>query len=408
MIERSELTQSRFFIFFLGACVALAPLAIDMYMPAMSQMADTFEVDFSAVNLTLSAYLLGNAIGQFFGGSLSDQLGRRTIGMIGLALFAVASLLICLTDSITTMQMLRLLQAVGGGFATVVCIAQIRDLFPPQEVMKKYADVIVVMMIAPIVAPTIGVLLVPFGWQTIFAVLTIASSLMLLGYLWVIPETKLKVSGRIDMGILLSGYWRVISHRQAGRITAIRYALYSGFSTGVFMCILTNIAMIFMHHYQFAELQFALGFATLGIAMIIGNRLAVRMSSIMSPESWLRRATLVHIATSGCLVLLSALDLLNSALTAILIFITVVMNGSITPTTSARFINFFDQDAGSAASLSTTISFGFGAIIGAIAALLSRHSITPVFATMLVSALIAFIILLSIRDTKPISNLGTT
>lgn len=407
MIDRDELKKSRFFIFFLGACVALAPLSIDMYMPAMSQMAASLQVDFAAVNLTLSAYLFGNAMGQFFGGSLSDQLGRRTIGMTGLALFAIASLLICMTTSITTLQILRVVQAIGGGFATVVCIAQIRDLFPAEEVMKRYADVIVVMMIAPIVAPTIGVLLVPFGWQAIFAVLTIASSVMLLGYLWVIPETKLVIANRLSSRKMFSDYWKVVTHRVDGRITAIRYALYTGFSTGVFMCILTNVAMIFMHHYRFTELQFALGFASLGVAMIIGNRLAVRMSAVMPPEAWLRRATTLHIFMASTLVLLSAYDLLNSALTAVLIFITVVMNGSITPTVSARFINFFDEEAGSAASLSTTISFGFGAIIGAIAALLSKHSLTPVFGTMLVSALIAFFILLSIRDSKPISNLGT-
>ena len=168
MIDRKRLANSRLFILFLSASVALAPLSIDMYMPAMAQMAEAFDVNFSQINLTMSAYLFGNAIGQFFGGALSDQVGRKRVGIFGLAIFFLASLSIAFTNDIHMMQLLRVAQAVGGGFATVICIAQVRDIFPLEEVMKKYADVVMVMMIAPIVAPTLGVLLIQFGWQSIF------------------------------------------------------------------------------------------------------------------------------------------------------------------------------------------------------------------------------------------------
>jgi len=375
-MDRNQLTTSRFFILFLSASVALAPLSIDMYMPAMAQMAEQFKVDFSQVNLTMSAYLFGNALGQFFGGALSDQIGRRKIGLIGFGIFFLASLAIALTESIQQMQMLRIAQAIGGGFATVICIAQVRDIFPVEQVMKRYADVVMVMMVAPIVAPTLGVGLVQFGWQSIFYVLACFSLLMLSTYLLIIPETN---------------------RDKEGRLTAIRYALYGGFNTGVFMCIITNVAMIFMQHFGFAELPFALGFASIGIAMIVGNRIAVKVSERIVAEIWLRYATSMQIICCGLLVLLNTTNNLNWWSAALLISIIAIMNGSIVPTTSARFISFFKLHAGSAASLSTTVSFGFGAIIGAIAAVLSSHSITPVFVTMMVSASIALCIQLTIR-----------
>lgn len=397
MIDRNRLADSRLFILFLSASVALAPLSIDMYMPAMAQMAEAFEVNFSQINLTMSAYLFGNAIGQFFGGALSDQIGRKRIGIFGLAVFFMASLSIAFTNDIQIMQLLRVVQAVGGGFATVICIAQVRDIFPLEDVMKKYADVVMVMMIAPIVAPTLGVLLIQFGWQSIFFLLSGMSLCMLLIYLFIFPETKQTVSKRIDSSKLFPGYWAVVNHRRDGRITAIRYAIYTGFSMGVFMCVLTNVAMIFMNHYHFEELHFALGFSSVGIAMIIGNRIAVKMSGKIMPERWLRIATSIQVFCATWLVFLSFIDALAPWSAALLIGITVIMSGSITPTTSAKFISFFDEHSGSAASLSTTISFGFGAIIGAIAAVLSRNSVTPVFVTMLVSALVALIVLNTIH-----------
>ena len=294
--------------------------------------------------------------------------------------------------------MLRIVQAIGGGFATVICIAQIRDIFPVEQVMKRYADVVVIMMIAPIIAPTLGVGFLQFGWQSIFYFLAASTLLMLLVYVFVIPETRTNITPSINIKRLFAGYVAVINHRnRTGRITGIRYALYGGFSAGIFMCIVTNAAMLFMQHFQFTEISFALGFALIGLSMIVGNRIAVNVTERISAEHWLRFATASQIICLLGLVMLSFAQLLSWQIAATILGIVVIINGSIVPTTSARFISFFDEDAGSAASLSTTCSFGFGAMIGAIAAILSRDSITPVFVTMLVSAVIALCIQLTIH-----------
>ena len=189
----------------------------------------------------------------------------------------------------------------------------------------------------------------------------------------------------------------MINHRTNGRLTAIRYALYSGFCSGVFMCLLTNAAMIFMNHYGMSEVEFAIGFAGVGIAMIIGNRLGVKMADYMPPEYWLRTATPTQITCITGLVLLNVSGALLAWMVAALVFLIMIMSGSIMPTAAGRYITFFDELAGSAASLSTTLSFSLGAAVGAIGAILSGDSITPVFVTMGVSALIALAILMTIH-----------
>jgi len=396
-MDKHELRESRFFILFLSCLVSLAPLSIDMYMPAMAQMADYFSTDFAAVNLTMSAYFFGNAIGQLFGGSLSDQIGRRRVGIIGLSIFFLTTLAITQSQTIEQMQYLRIFQALGGGFATVICIAQVRDIFPTEEVMKRYANVVMVMLIAPMIAPSIGVVLIQFGWQSIFALLAALSLAMLLVFVLVIPETRSSIRNTVSIPELFSGYWQVINHRVDGRITAIRYALYSGFSSGVFLCFLTNSAMIFMNRFEFGEFQFAIGFAAIGVAMILGNRLSVRMADRMPAERWLRIASIVQLLCIASLILMSVFQHQSAVSVAVLMFFIISMSGSITPTASGRYITFFTDLAGSAASLATTLTFGLGATIGAIAAVVSGGEILPVFITMGCSALIAIAILLTIK-----------
>ena len=168
MITRQTLATSYFFMVFLGAMSALAPLSVDTYLPVLGQLAEHFEVDIAAVNLTISAYLFGNAVGQFFGGALSDQLGRKPVGSMALLIFAAATLAIVLAPSIQQMQILRVIQALGGGAVLVVCMAQVRDLYPVNEVPQRMASVMLVMMVAPMPPPSLGLLLSVLGWQVIF------------------------------------------------------------------------------------------------------------------------------------------------------------------------------------------------------------------------------------------------
>ena len=189
MQTKSELRESRFFVVFLACMVAMGPLSVDAYLPAIPSMADYFGTSIATVNLTMSSFLIGNAIGQFFGGALSDQLGRKTIGLVGISFFLISTLFILKANSIEMVQILRLTQAIGSGFASVVCLAQVRDLYPKDEVMRRFANVMFIMFLAPLLAPVLGAMLVKLGWHAIFQFLGLWAFVIFTVYLFRIPET---------------------------------------------------------------------------------------------------------------------------------------------------------------------------------------------------------------------------
>src|SRR3970040_4418 len=158
----------RYLIAFFGALVALGPLSMDAYLAAIPLMAEDFGVGIVEVNNTLSLFLIGYAIGQFFGGSFSDQIGRKRIGYIGLSVYVTTTFAMAFVATVEQMLVLRFFQAVGGGFSTVICMASVRDIYPLEELGRRFATVTMIVLVAPLVAPALGSLMLPVGWQSIF------------------------------------------------------------------------------------------------------------------------------------------------------------------------------------------------------------------------------------------------
>jgi len=180
----------RYLILFFGALVALGPLSIDFYLPAFPTIAAAFGVNIVSLQNTLSAFLIGYACGQFFGGSLSDQIGRKRIGYIGLTLYVVASASIAFAHNVEQMLVLRFMQSIGGGFSTVICMATVRDIYPIEQLGRRFATVTMVVLVAPLVAPALGRFILPFGWQAIFVVKASYAVLLLVLYTVLVPETR--------------------------------------------------------------------------------------------------------------------------------------------------------------------------------------------------------------------------
>jgi len=165
-----HMQQSRsLFIFFLALLTATTPFAIDTYLPAMPTMAQDFDVPLSSIELSISLFLIGFALGQLIGGPVSDRFGRRMSATIGLTLFALASFAAAFATSVESFLLFRFLQAFGGGFATVVSNATVRDHFTGKESAQILSMIQSIMYIAPLLAPVIGSLLLHFAsWNAIF------------------------------------------------------------------------------------------------------------------------------------------------------------------------------------------------------------------------------------------------
>ena len=395
MFTVQTLRNSQWFLVFLGGLVALTPLSIDAYLPAMPDMAGHFATDFTAVNLTLTLYVLGSAAGQFFGGALSDHLGRRPLGLLGLLVFVLASLLITVATSIQQVWLLRVLQALGGGVASVICMAQVRDIFTAEEVPVKIANIILIMLLAPMLAPLIGAVLLQLGWESIFLFLALYAGFFLLIYFFGIPETGAAHGGqarKLSWRSLGAGYLAVLRQRRNGRRIALRLILFSACSSGIFMCYLTNAAFIYMQYFGLNEFEFSALFAAGSLTMMGGNRGAVWLLRRRSPLRVLSLVNGLHIAalTLG----LACVLLLDSPWVSMASLLLVVgISGAVAPTAAGFYMSLFMENSGTAASLKTTLMFSFGSLIGALAALLSAGELLPIFVVMLASGCLGRLVL---------------
>jgi DHA1 family bicyclomycin/chloramphenicol resistance-like MFS transporter len=179
-----------YLIFFFGALAALGPLSIDAYLPGIPAMASAFGVSVVSLQNTLNVFLVGYAIGQFFGGAVSDQIGRKRVGYGGLAVYVVTSIAIAFAGSVEQMLTLRFFQAIGGGFSTVICLATVRDIYPVEQLGRRFATVTMVLLLAPLVAPALGAAVLPFGWEMIFMLKAVYAAVLMIAYAWLVPETR--------------------------------------------------------------------------------------------------------------------------------------------------------------------------------------------------------------------------
>ena len=170
--------------------IAATPLALDAYLPALPAMANYFDVNIVAMNNTISTFLMGNALGVIIAGPVSDCRGRKPVGISGLVLFLVSSFAIVFAANALQIQLLRVIQAIGTGMCTVICLPSIRDVYNARETGSKFAVVMMIMGLAPLLAPVFGAILLKINWQAIFIALGIYAALLTAWYAVGIHETR--------------------------------------------------------------------------------------------------------------------------------------------------------------------------------------------------------------------------
>lgn len=272
----------RFFVPFVAALIALGPFAIDTYLPALPSMAEALNTTIVRANQTLSIYLLGFAIGQLIGGPVSDQLGRRVVGLTGLVIFILCSVGIVLTQNIDVIMALRGIQAIGGGFATVICMAMVRDSYTAMDAARQFPKIMMVMLTAPLIAPAIGAAMLPLGWASIFVFL--AGYATLLGiFLARTGETATHRTGQLAVGKIYTQYLSVVRFRMQGKLVPLRYIIAQGLISSVLMIFITHSSYIYMDYFAVPANLFVLYFAANVLAMMVGNLVTSRLVAHIAP-----------------------------------------------------------------------------------------------------------------------------
>ena len=252
---------------------ATAPFATAMYLPTLPAVGAEFGAPDSVVQLTLSGFFVGMALGQLMVGPISDVIGRRRLLIVGAIVALLASAIAALSPSIAIFVAARFLQGLGGGACVVLARAMVPDLLSGREAAKTYSLLMAILAIAPAVAPIVGGLLAePIGWRGIYWVLTGLHAVQLLVVLKIVPETGGQspggqgATGQRFLTRVLSNYATVLkSPRFWGFLTAMAFAFASMF------CYIAASSFVFQQEFGLSPRGYAAVFALNALGMCVGS-----------------------------------------------------------------------------------------------------------------------------------------
>lgn len=384
-----------YLIVFFGALVALGPLSMDAYLPAIPAMVGYFGSDIVSLNNTLSVFLVGYACGQFFGGSASDQVGRKRIAYIGLLLYISTTFAIVWVSTVEQLMFLRFLQAIGGGFSTVICMASVRDIYPVDELGRRFATVTMIVLVAPLIAPGLGSLLLPLGWQSIFVFKGIYALLLLALYTKIVPETRPGRWQDLTLRSIFMQCGQVLARRADGRLLPIRYALAMALSASVLMTFVTNASFIYMEYYGVSAGTFPFVFGLSVLGFMSANVFSMRRLTAANAPKLFKAGLWIQIAGVACMVFVVLTGVARMPIMVPLIVVTMSTLGLVGPAGSAQYMGFFSRLAGSASSVYTTLMFSLGGLFGALAGVLYDGTLLPLVIVMLTASVAANLMVLT-------------
>lgn len=376
----------------LAGLVAIGPFAIDTYLPALPMMAGDLNASIALVQASIPAYLIGGALGQFIGGPLSDQIGRKPVGLFGLSLYGLSSLAIVFTQSVEMLLLLRFTQALGGGSTTVIVAAVVRDSLDGKSAARMMALIGLIMTSAPLVAPAVGAgLLLVSGWRAIFVLLALYASLMFVLLKWRVTETRPRaaaVSARQMFAAMLHNYGVVFRHRRA-----LGYVFGLGFASATMFVFLSSTAFAYMEYFGVSEQLFPVLFGANILTMMAMNRLGVLGLRWLEPEILCRIGVVILLLAMLGLASYVALGDPTLAGVVALIMAGVGMMGLIYPQGIASYLHFFPQQAGAASALLGILQFTLGAVCGVLVNVLHDGSLQPMATGMAITASISCVAL---------------
>jgi DHA1 family bicyclomycin/chloramphenicol resistance-like MFS transporter len=360
-------------ILILGALSAFGPLAIDFYLPAFPAMAFAFGTDEKHVQLTLAAYFLGLSIGQLAYGPVADRFGRRIPLLTGVGLFTAASLACAYAPTLEWLIGARFVQALGGCAGMVISRAVVSDKCDAVGSAKVFSQLMLVMGLAPILAPMLGGLLVnTTGWQSIFLALTGFSALAGLAVALGLPESLPAHVPRQPLSGAL---------RQYGRLLAdpifLGHALTGGVAIAGMFAYIAGSPFVFIKLYGVPAEHFGWLFGINAAGFILVAQVNARMLAKRGPAFLLARTVWLYLAGGLALLAVSALHTAQLWPLLIPLFLCIASLGCIVPNASACAMNGQGARAGSASAMLGCLQFSVAAGAAALVGVLHDGSAMP-------------------------------
>nr|WP_314145100.1 multidrug effflux MFS transporter [uncultured Rhodococcus sp.] len=394
-------------ILVLGALIALGPLTIDMYLPALPAIADDLNTPSSAVQLTLAGTLVGLALGQLVIGPLSDIVGRRLPLIVGTGVHILASVACIVAPNIAVLGGLRVVQGLGAAAAAVVAMAIVRDLFSGRAAATVLSRLMLVMRVAPVLAPSLGgaVLLVG-SWRLVFAALAIMGvalmTLAIVSLRETLPPERRRASGVMPV---LRTYRSLLRDAQF-----VVLVLVAALAMSSLFAYIAGSSFVLQEEFGLDEQQFAIVFAAGAISLIGASQLNVLLLGRFAPVQIVLAALSFAVLAGGVMAVLAIAEIGGMAGFVVPLWFVLGAVGFVMPNAPALALSRHGEAAGGAAALLGAAQFGLGAIVAPIVGALGNDAVavsTTMVATS-AAALAALGVITARSSSQAVSSVQAT
>lgn len=377
-------------VLILGALTAVSPFAIDMYLPALPMIADDLGTSVARISLSLSSYFIGLAVGQLFYGPLLDRYGRKKPIYIGLSVYMLAALLCTQAQDAGQLIALRFLQAVGGCAAQVAAMAMVHDFFPEKDRSRIISRMMLVLGVAPLLAPTVGGFVSElWGWQAVFVILALIAGAIMAAAAFLLPEGH-KPDPTISLrpGPILRTYGTILRAR-----VFYTYAIAGALSFAGLFTYVAGSAIIFMDVFGVSPQVYGGIFALQSIGFIGGSQFNVWLAKRYTNAQIFRGAILSQCFWTTLFLIGAATGFINLYMTIVALFMILASLGTSYPNAAALALAPFERNAGSAAALMGVVQICGGALASSLIGIFNTTTLLPIVVVLAVSAWGAAIVL---------------
>ena len=383
----------------LSLLTGLGPLSMDMYLPSLPAIGEALHASTAQVQLTISSYLLGFAVGQIIYGPISDRFGRRPVILIALIVYGIGSVFCAVTQSIETLTAVRFVQALGGAGAIVLARAVVRDIYSGVRAGRELSLMGSITAFAPIVAPAIGgVLQIAFGWRASFILLVIFALFAGAAAARLLPETlKAHTPGPFSFGAMAALYRSVLAHHgflaNLGILTASFVGLFAWVS---------GASVVMQGVYGLSPAAFGGTYAVGALGYMFGTAIAARVVMRFGLDRTMGIGAVIQAFGGLAMAAVVALGLTSVAWLVLTMTIYLAGMGFLLPQTQASALTPFPDRAGTASSLMGFTQQSCAAIAAAAIGAYLGRSAWPVAGTLAAAGLVALVIWAATRDVRKV------
>ena len=370
----------------LVAIAMLGTMALHMFVPALPAAAADLHASPGKIQLTVTLYLIGLAVGQLVYGPLSDRFGRRPLLLGGMTLYFVACIAAALAQSADTLIVARVFQSLGGCAGLVLGRAMVRDGTTMDKAARRMSVLMTVMTIGPALAPAVGGYVTAFaGWRATFAVLAIGGGATLLLAVLLLAETHSQRRATPGIGFILHGYRRLLG------LGAFRGFALTGCCTSTSLyAYFTASPFIFVNVMHRPLSEVGLYYMLVAGAMTVGTFASSRLLAMrIGSRPLIRVGTIIQLAGTLALLATALAGVLGVATLVGAIMVVAVGSGLAAPNASICAVSVDAEAIGTASGLYGSLQMAFGALCTLAVSAWHSNSAVPMAAVLAASALLA-------------------